>query len=158
MIPADPNLMAVFEGADGKPSASRIVVAWADDGHPMVLGKRGLLRAEALSANEDVGTFRRIVDRSEGFPPSIAALPGGGWMVDTLWDDDTCTTAPVLLWSVYADGSAVPVGTDFHGLTGNALEGGERSYLYHPDHDSPEARKYAGFPPRPSARQDQEER
>ena len=147
MIPADHNLMAVFEGPNGKPSASRAVVAWADDGHPMVLGERGLLRAEALSVNEDVGTFRRVTDRSEGFPPYIAAIPGGGWMVDTLWDDGECTTSPVLLWAILADGTATPIDTDHAGMTSSALDGGERHYVYHPDHDRADVRKQAGFPP-----------
>jgi hypothetical protein len=146
MIPADPNLMAVFEGPDGKPSASRTVVAWADDGHPMVLGERGLLRAEALAANEDVGQFRRVRRRTDELPPCVAAVPGGGWLVDTWWEDGACTTAPVLLWTVHSDGSVVPVDTDFHGVTSSALGAGERSYVYHPDHDSPDARKQAGFP------------
>lgn len=143
MIPANGEYMATYANKDGLPARPREVVAFNDRGDAMVLGKTGLVPAQ------DLPGFERIV-RSGTSHRVIAALPGGGWMVDTMWEDGVCTTAPVLLWAVHADGTATPIDTDFNGETSEATGNGERHYVYHPDHDEPESRKQAGFPPKPT--------
>lgn len=140
MIPADGTYFAYYDVAN----VSRQVVAWNDKGSPMVLGDNGLVTAQTLSG------FHRVFRRAN-LGPTVAALPGDGWMVDTLWEDGECTTTRVLMWAVHADGTATPMDTDHNGETSSALHGGERHYVYHPDHDDPEARKQAGFPPKESS-------
>lgn len=130
MIPAGPNLMAVFEGPDGKPSASRTVVAWADDGHPMVVGERGLLRAEALAVNEDVGQFRRVKPRMDELPPVIAVIPGGGWLIEYEMVNGTTSIEPVVAWTFTSDG----VGEAQVSNGGRICQEPIRPFrIYHPD-------------------------
>jgi hypothetical protein len=143
VIPANGDHFAAYT-ENGK-HRERQVIAWNDTGDAMVVGKAGLVPAQTLPSFE--GLFER------GDARILTALPGGGWMVDTIWEDGECTTEPVLLWQVHADGTAIPIDTDSHGETGTALGHGSRSYLYHPDHVNPEARKQAGFPAAPSERE-----
>jgi hypothetical protein len=137
MIPATGSFFAHYDGVDAQP---RKVIAWSDKGSPMVLGDGGLVTAQTFPG------FNRVIRRGD-LAPAVAALPGGGWMVDTLWEDGDVTATPVLLWAVHSDGTATPMDTDHNGETSSALHSGERHYVYHPDHDNPEARKQAGFPP-----------
>jgi hypothetical protein len=139
VIPANGEYFASYT-VNGK-HRSRKVIAWNSNGAAMVADTAGLVPAQSLPG------FETVYEGSGG--RAIAALPGAGWLVDTLWEDGTCTTAPVLLWAVHSDGTATPMDTDHLGETGTATGNGERHYLYHPDHNDPEARKQAGFPAAP---------
>lgn len=132
MIPAtDQYYIAVFEGPDGKPSASRPVVAWDEDGHPMVAGERGLARAQTVAVEQELGTFSRVRRRVDDLPPYVAAVPGGGWMIDQVQEDGTIRTVPIVAWSIHQDGSAWAQVANQFGVT-HAPVGKFR--IYHPDH------------------------
>lgn len=143
MIPADGEHFAQYTREDGQHGTSQKVIAWANNGDAMVLGEAGLVPAQNLPG------FQRIY-RGVNASPIVGAIPGGGWLVDSLMDDGEWVTAPVLAWAVHADGTASPIDTDYAGETGDA-RAAERCYIYHPDHDDPEARKNIGAPPAPES-------
>jgi hypothetical protein len=69
MIPADGDFYADFKTAEGGwPAAGRKVIAWDDEGHPLVLGEKGLVRPEALSGLVFVGVRE--------LPKPLEPLPG----------------------------------------------------------------------------------
>lgn len=139
MIPANGEYFAHYGRENGKPAPAREVIAWSSNGEALVLGRTGLRPADQLSGFEGV---HHHADRSK----VVAAIPGGGWLIDWKNDeDDEWTTSPILFWAVQADGTAAPVEVDTYGETGSALAA-DRCYVYHPDHDQPAYRKAAGVP------------
>lgn len=91
MIKADPGHVANY--AD----TSRDVVAWADDGHPMVIGDKGLVRAEAIPDYEGIGP--------DPSPLPFAFIPGNGWMVER----EDGVRDPLVAWAActYGGGSGM---------------------------------------------------
>jgi hypothetical protein len=124
MIPADGSYHVHFLTTDGKPSISKPVVAWGDDGAPLVAGKKGLINAH------DYGRVGQVGQTTAGV---VGAVPGGGWLIDCTDDEGNTWTVPILAWTIHADGSATALTTDADGLTGDATEGLEKYRIYHPD-------------------------
>ncbi|MFJ6792035.1 hypothetical protein [Streptomyces angustmyceticus] len=123
MIPSTRSHYAKYETAEGRPSATRPVIAWDNDGHPMVVGSLGLVRAE------ECGNFVHV-DEYEA--PIVAAIPGDGWLVDCKDTEGNTWTDRILAWTVHADGTATPLTTDTEGVTGDATKGVGEYRLYHP--------------------------
>lgn len=123
MIPADGSHYVHYQhSAQGLPV--RPVIAWDDDGNPLVTGKRGLVPAY------EMGTIKYIRRDSS---PAVGAVPGGGWLIECKDDEGNTWTTPILAWTVHADGSAQPLTSDRDGITGDATEGLESYRIYHPD-------------------------
>lgn len=106
MIKAEPGYHAKYAANEQriKPSA-KDVVAWADDGHPMVVGDKGLVRAESLPGYEGLGL--------DGSPMPFAFIPGNGWMVER----ENGERDPLVAWAMctYGGGEgvfALPVFTE----------------------------------------------
>ncbi|MFH0244441.1 hypothetical protein ACGRHY_18955 [Streptomyces sp. HK10] len=114
MIVPSQRFTAIYrhEGsADGKTRThytNKPVIAWDDDGNPLVVdGKTGRLR--------DAGSWSNYVGVHEGEPVVVAALPGDGWRAEYRDDDGTVHSSPVVAWLVYDDGSVKPADTDRDG-------------------------------------------
>jgi hypothetical protein len=127
VIPARSGIRAQFkyEDAAGKTLWDhKRVVAFNDDGEPLVVGKHGLHRADDFTGYVEV-------DDADNWIP-LGVVPGGGWFVVTTQDDGTEHKQPVIAWVVneagYAD--AVVSGGD----CGEPIAGHSGSHMVcHPD-------------------------
>ncbi len=136
MIPAPPGLIARYKQDESSPLAwdHRPVIAFGDDGHPLVIGggkrDRSLVRAGAYSNYDGLG--------DDPYPPVVALLPAGGWRVAGAQDDGTVWSQPLVGWGLRADGSVVPLDTDGTGCVEelDSLHGKYR--VYHPDAQEPQ--------------------
>lgn len=124
MIPAKDGHVAIYN--KGTTAVyTRPIVAWSDDGEPLVVGPQGLITAWSLAGYDSV---------LEGQPRSIVtAVPGGGWLIDCVDQDGGTWTDVIVAWAVYSDGSMAPLGTDQHGVTSDATESLADYRIYHPD-------------------------
>jgi len=110
MIPAT-GQTAVYDETrmDGSTYRSHVpIVAWDDEGHPLILGEHGLVPAR--NGRGYVG-----VDRQE--ESVVAALPGAGWRVEYKKGDGEVTSNLLVAWLVRADGYVFAVDSDSYGLT-----------------------------------------
>jgi hypothetical protein len=126
MIPASGTQIAMIQTADGR--YRRAVHAWDDDGHPMVVGTTGLVRADSL------GDVDKILDGGDEFFRIVAAVPGGGWMMrDT--DQQPMRSVPVISWLVRADGTTTAVVPEGQGdsVNGHELVAHPSWTFHHPD-------------------------
>lgn len=124
MIPAKDGHVAIYNrGTTGV--HTRPIVAWNNDGEPLVVGDQGLVTAWSLAGYNSVSETPA--------PVPVTAVPGGGWLIDCVDDDGNTWTDAIVAWVVHSDGSLVPLGTDQHGVTGDATEGLADYRLYHPD-------------------------
>ncbi len=87
-------------GTDRRP-----VVAWDDEGYPMVYSRDAgsLVRADVVS-DFTGGVFRT--------PPAAALVPGGGWLCR---DMETGVVTPVVVWAVDGRGASAPLVADTYG-------------------------------------------
>lgn len=114
MIPANSFPRAVFEhtiGAGKKYQSFSPVLAWDDEGYPLVLASenpRRLERADGFSNFSHVDTDS---DRA------ISAIPGGGWMIRWTDDEGGTSVEPVVAWLVDATGMLTPAIVDEDGFT-----------------------------------------
>ncbi|MGV9227601.1 hypothetical protein ACWDPF_33595 [Streptomyces albogriseolus] len=135
MTPADGTFFAHFgyssQSQFDVPGSPREVIAWADNGDALLLGKNGLVAAHTLDGFQYI---RRARVKSK----VVAALPGGGWKITTKFTDGETWTTPVLAWLVHEDGDVVPVDISPDGSAGNAViaddETAQEVAVYHPDH------------------------
>lgn len=121
MIPADGSHHVYYEKSGSLPR--RKVIAWGDDGEPLVAGRRGLVPAW------DLGEVSRVNSEEA---PAVGAVPGGGWMIDCKDTDGVSWTVPILAWTIHSDGTATPITTDVDGVTTDATEGLDSYRIYHP--------------------------
>lgn len=124
MIPAKDGYVAAFNPGTSDYRAHP-VVAWNDEGEPLIVGDTGLVRAWNLPG------FHGVVQRPES--TVVSAVPGGGWLIDCVDQDGDTWTDVIVAWSVHADGSMAPLGTDREGVTSDATEGLADYRIYHPD-------------------------
>lgn len=124
MIPANGAQRVFYTNDKGLPGPIRQVLAWDTDGHPMVLGSRGLERAA------DLGPIQHVRQDAAAV---VGAVPGGGWFIEYQDDEGTKWTTPILAWTVHADGSATPITSDQDGLTDDATSGLTTYRVYHPE-------------------------
>jgi hypothetical protein len=100
VIPARPGYVVSFKtrvhGTDKYVWNEKPVVAWGDDGDPLVVGRRGLELASRLLGG-DIETWE--LEENE----YTHTIPGGGWMV-TVDDGLGVMTFPVVAWQIDRDG------------------------------------------------------
>lgn len=65
--------------------------------------------------------------------PVVAALPGGGWIVEYKQDDGTVQAYPLVCWLVLADGQVIPRDAGTDGDTYDPRELANFQRMYHPD-------------------------
>ncbi|MGV9600796.1 hypothetical protein ACWDR1_29465 [Streptosporangium sandarakinum] len=85
----------------------RPVIAWDDNGIPLVAGDRHLVPAN---------TYKNYAGLCEDDENYIAAIPGDGWKI--AWkqaDGSPDYIEPVLAWVVTSEGNARPISTDLNG-------------------------------------------
>ncbi|WP_369041915.1 hypothetical protein [Streptomyces sp. Midd1] len=124
MIPSDGTHYVHYEAGVNQHARVLPVIAWDDDGAPLVAGKQKLRKAYEL------GVVARIRQDNSAV---VAAVPGGGWIIDCTDSDGNSWSTPILAWTVHADGTAVPLTSDSDGVTTNATEGVDSYRVYHPD-------------------------
>lgn len=132
MIPATEAYTAVFrhentKTPEGRPTYSeQPVIAWDDEGNALVVDeKTGRLRAANSWANFD-GVH-------PGQAPVVAAIPGGGWLVEYSADDGTPVASPLPAWLVRRDGSFDPIDVDRDGVSGDPTETANFLRVHHPE-------------------------
>jgi hypothetical protein len=123
------EIVLIDPRGDGEPRLP--VKAWADDGHPMVIGKQGLVRADSL------GKVLEVDDGGDGYCHIVGAVPGGGWAVRDCTAAGPMPSVPVIAWTVRADGTATAVAPDGEGgLRHYQMYGTSRYTIYHPDSEA----------------------
>jgi hypothetical protein len=105
VIPAIQPYVAHYKHVDNGRTyhSTKPVIAWDDDGKPLVADDSQLVRASRWTNYDGV---------MEADAPVIAALPGQGWVVEYKEDDGSTYTNPVLCWLVRSDGSTTPLDSD----------------------------------------------
>ena len=106
------------------------VVAWDDD-------KTALVADEKTGRLVDADSYSNFAGVMEADTPTVATIPGGGWLAEYRDDDGTLWTRAVLAWNAKADGDLTPVCMDPDGLAGEPF--GDHGFvrLYHPDEYTP---------------------
>jgi hypothetical protein len=107
------------------------VIAWDDDGRPLVLHSK----SHRLVLADSYSNFHGV---SEAPGQVVAAIPGGGWKV-VYEDDGELVTDSVLLWLVRADGSVTPMDGDRTGDIDNPLSVSNFKQLLAPGEELPES-------------------
>ncbi|MER7048341.1 hypothetical protein [Streptomyces jumonjinensis] len=105
------------------------VVAWDDEGYPLVVSQQGLCRAS------DLPHFSMLSKVSR----PIGALPADGWRVEHTNEDGTIWSEPLVGWLINADGTLSPLESDDQGRVHDVyLEYDRGAYrIYHPDSERP---------------------
>ena len=133
MIPAPPGLVALFK-YDKSPSSSMPIVAFDDDGHPLVIDENGkrnkvqLVHADAWSNYDGMA--------EDPHPPISALLPAGGWRVEFTETDGAKWSEPLVGWGLKA-GVVVPLTTDIDGTVDDFDLYSGTYRIYHPDATGP---------------------
>lgn len=130
MIPAQPGYCAIFEDSHGGELGFE-VLAWDDDGYPMVLPslQRGTRRI--MSANELPGYVRVQTDHRYSRDHYVAIAPANGWRVR--WpnnEEEGGWTEPLAAWGLTALGEVVPLEGP---IEGTLAPPGHEAEVYHPD-------------------------
>ncbi|GHD37424.1 hypothetical protein [Nocardiopsis kunsanensis] len=95
MIKADPGRVAYYRKSDEshRPHA-KAIEAWDDDGHPMVVESKGLVRAESIPGYDHIDL--------EGDPLPFAFIPGNGWVVER----EDGEREPLVAWAMCSYGQS----------------------------------------------------
>jgi hypothetical protein len=130
VIPATHIVALYGSDTDDDPLWSCPVIAFDDDGRPLVLGERGLVPAESLDGFHSLAT---TVEHT--------VIPGAGWIAAVAIDDDDRFDpgvgfgdprryfhVPVVAWLIDDDGEGVPLVARPDGTTAT-WEGP----VFHPD-------------------------
>lgn len=124
MTPAPPGIIASFtikppNGRIG--SMSKIVIAFDDDGEPLVTSSQGLVRARTY------GEFELIKDSASRYR---ALIPADGWRIKL----DNGADMPLIGWAVCLDGNVTPlVHIGCGHVVGYRELQSENHLIYHPD-------------------------
>jgi hypothetical protein len=123
VIPATQPYIARYKQAEGY-YTDKPVIAWDDDGYPLVAGEHRLQRADSWTNYTDI-----VPSES----PIVAVIPGGGWLAGYK-DEDSGEeiTDPVLAWTVTADGTCQPVDVDGTGWCDDPTSVDNFTRLYEP--------------------------
>ncbi|MBO0844571.1 MAG: hypothetical protein J2P22_04050 [Nocardioides sp.] len=114
MIPnTNPEIGASFKETDDHPRFTRPVIAWDDDGTPLVNGRRRLVRADNFDGY--AGLVGGEFYDEERY---IGLIPGGGWTVTYSIKDGPDTT-PLVAWGLTESGELVPLDVDCNGYAEN---------------------------------------
>jgi hypothetical protein len=133
LIPAQHPYEAHYkhESNDRTHFTSKPVIAWDEEGRPLVLHSTSHRLVPAASYSNFHGV-------SEAQHPVVAAIPGGGWKA-VYEDEGELVTDPILVWLVRADGSVSPVDGDRTGDTDNPINVSNFKQLLAPGEELPES-------------------
>lgn len=126
MIPATHPYEARFthKNDDGRTTFSfKPVIAWDDDGQPLVAGKRKLMVASSFT------NFDRIMAADDS--PVVATVPGDGWRAEFKDEDGSTISDPVIAFAVRADGTGLPIQVGSDGEVDTSTSASNFSRLYH---------------------------
>jgi hypothetical protein len=107
MIAAKPGIVARFRDKARASTFERDVVAWGDDGEPLIMGDRGLKVASAMS------NFTGLGESSSG--QIVSMIPASDWLVWRV-EDGRPWSARLCAWGLKPDGTVVPLEPDSEGL------------------------------------------
>lgn len=130
MIPAPPGLVALYKHDDPSHHTDLPIVAFDDDGHPLVIdqdGKRDktrLIRADAYANYDGMA--------NDPYPGYMALLPAGGWRVE-LTDGGEKWSEPLVGWALKPGGIVVPLSADSTGLIEDFEHYSGEYRIYHPE-------------------------
>lgn len=116
----------VPDGAPQSVETTAPVVAWDDEGHPLVVRDGRLQGADSRPGYVGLRAARA---------PAVAVLSGGGWRAEFRNDDGTTTSRPLLAWTIRADGSCSPLDADTLGRGDDPTGNAAFVRVYHPDAD-----------------------
>jgi hypothetical protein len=102
------------------------VIAWDEEGLPLVLDKQRLMPASSWSNFHDV---------VEAASPIVAVIPGNGWMAE-YQDGEETSTSPILAWTVDTAGEFKPIAVDGDGCPFEADEVSNLTRIYDPERDA----------------------
>ncbi|MFG1839109.1 hypothetical protein ACGFH8_11820 [Micromonospora sp. NPDC049175] len=111
MIRTKGNYRAAYKDTSGpRPFwTHRKVEAWDDSGMALVVNEK---QGRLARADEWTNFAGVTVDDDS----VVAAVPGGGWLVEWTADDGTTHTEPLLAWAVNSSGWATPIDGSTDGL------------------------------------------
>ncbi|MFY1589127.1 hypothetical protein ACN267_32245 [Micromonospora sp. WMMD734] len=130
MIPAPRGLAARYKRANSTHHIHLPLVAFDDEGHPLVVSEKtgALVRADRS----------RDFDGVEPYPYSelVAIAPAGGWRVAWKTASGGEWSQPLVGWGLKADGTVVPLDADPGGFVDDFGDSPTHTYrIYHPDAD-----------------------
>ena len=131
MIPAPSGLVALYKHENPSHHTDLPVIAFDDDGHPLVIDGTGKLDKTRLIRADSYNNYDGMAE--DPHPPITALLPDGGWRAEFTDTDGTKSSEPLVGWGLRVDGSVVPLTTDSAGFVDD-FDGLSQEYrIYHPD-------------------------
>jgi hypothetical protein len=134
MIAAPPGLVALYKHDKPEHSSTMTIVAFDDDGHPLVIDENGKRNKTQLIRADSWANYDGMAD--DPHPPITAIMPGGGWRVEWTDSDGTIWSEPLVGWGLKG-GSVVPLSTDCDGLVDDFDLVSGKWRIYHPDATEP---------------------
>ena len=134
MIPAPPGLVALYKHDKPSHSTDLPIVAFDDDGHPLVIdqdGKRDktrLIRADAYVNYDGMA--------EDPYPSVTVLLPAGGWRAEFTDPDGTKWSEPLVGWGLKG-GTTIPLTTASDGMVDDFDHYSGEYRIYHPDATGP---------------------
>jgi len=120
-----------LEGEEKPRWVSERVVAWADDGTPLIARALGLGRADEVS---HIYGHKILSWEVEEEDVPLGVIPGGDWRATFESDNgEGSWTEPVVAWLVRADGSGEPLVSDSDGCLDKVPTA--KVKYWHPDGD-----------------------
>ena len=136
MIPAPPGLVALYKHDKPAHHTDAPVVAFDDDGHPLIIDMDGKRDKTRLIRADAYGNYDGMAE--DPYPPLTVLLPAGGWRIEYV-DSDGNWSEPLVGWALKG-GSVVALATDRDGSVEDTDALGSGTYrIYHPDATPPQA-------------------
>jgi hypothetical protein len=130
VIPAPPGLVALYKHDSPEHHTEMTIVAFDDDGHPLVIDKNGKRNKTQLIRADSWANYDGMAD--DPYPSITAIMPAGGWRVEWTDSDGTIWSEPLAGWGLKGD-AVVPLSTDSTGLVDDFDLVGGKWRIYHPD-------------------------
>lgn len=131
MIPARGHVISFkLEPTEGRrPWERRPVIAWDDDGRPLIAGRRSLVYPDAIDVIDGQPVTSWRLDEDDGYE---ATVPGGGWMVTQRFAEGDTRTTPVVAWQISPDGWGRPLIADPDGVITADNDTATETTYWHP--------------------------
>ncbi len=130
MIPAPPGYNAEFQPDPKARLTFERVVAFADDGGPLSIGRRGLVSASDLPGYN--GISKGVISED------IAIIPGDGWMMTCTEPDGTVWHQRIIAWAFDRHGEGRPMVTTDAGEVAETGNSPDERRIWHPSLSGPE--------------------
>ena len=131
LIPCPPGWVAVFYVREDDRYFDMPILAWDDEGNPMVAADLALEPAK-VAASARGAKFVSI--NQDPISNIVAVAPSEGWRIRYALDDGRTWTEPIIGWGVLADGDVRPLTTDRSGMV-QETSCTDKCAVYHPDQD-----------------------